>query len=359
MGKYILLVTLALGLSTTILANQGMRTDLETRESQADRQEIILARQIAQSAFEMGVSELRRDFQNWRVERSQIAHRGGTFDLTATGPSGGPVSLTAVGNFGDARYKVTGIAKEEEQVSGLFNGITAAGSVDFDVSGPGCSGGPCVSGIDAAGNENRRGISIPNSGTPGQDEDDVCSTFGDKVNGQGTGCDVNSRTQGLDEWIGSEMDKLRSQIEKKVNQESYDVTVCTRNGSGNGNRNGNGNGNRNGNGNSGESPNTCRMNGNSTDSGILYVKGDFRFNGQAQWNGPVYVVEGGSVRINGGGGTAQVNGSLLMEENTELDMNGGNRVQYNSEKIRDYFGSMGSLSALSVRITNRSGRIVR
>lgn len=349
MGKYILLITLALGLSTAILANQGMQTDLETSESQAERQEIILARQIAQSAFEMGVSELRRDFQNWRVERSQIAHRGGTFDLTVAGSSGGPVSLTAVGNFGDVVYKVTGAAEEEEQVSGLFNGITVAGSVDFDISGPGCSGGPCVSGIDAAGNENRRGISIPSSGTPSQDEDDVCSTFGDKVNGQGTGCDVNSRTQGLDEWIDSEMDKLRSQIKSKISQGSDVVTVCT--GSGNGNGNGNGNG--------GESPGTCRMNGNSTDSGILYVKGEFTFKGNARWNGPVYVAEGGSVRINGGGGTTQVNGSLLMEENTELDMNGGNRVQYNSEKIRDYFGSMGSLSALTVRITNRSGKIVR
>ncbi|MFB6229654.1 MAG: hypothetical protein ABEL04_00735 [Salinibacter sp.] len=352
MGKYIVLATLAIALSTTILANQGLRTDLDTNQSQVTRQETVLARQIALSAFEMGLSNLKRDFTSWRVQRTEVAYEGGTFDLTASGPSSGPVSLTAVGHFGGVTYRITGKAEQKEVVSGLFNGITAGGSVDFNVSGPGCSGGPCVSGIDPAGGENRRGISLPHSGTQDQDEKDVCDEFGDKVEGKGDGCDVSSRSQALEEWIDNEMDNLKSEIESQASRGSDDVTVCE-----SGDNSGNGNGN--GNGNSGGPSSSCRLNGSSTGSGILYVKGDMVINGQAQWNGPVYVADGGSIRINGGGGTANINGGLLMEGNTELDMNGGNRVQYNSEKIEKYFNTVSSLSTTIVQVTNRSGGLVR
>jgi hypothetical protein len=81
-----------------------------------------------------------------------------------------------------------------------------------------------------------------------------------------------------------------------------------------------------------------------------------RINGTATWDGLVYVAEGGDVTIKGGGGKGSgkngnnnrnINGALLMEghkkndegeiENrSEFDMSGGNRVQYNPDKIRDY-----------------------
>ena len=206
-----------------------------------------------------------------------------------------------------------------------------------------------MSGIDAAGDESRRGISIPHSSTPTQDKKDVCDDF-DKVEGKGGECDVKSRSQGFDKWIDDNMKTVESQIQKKAAQGDNDVTVCgSVGGTGNGNGNGNGNGR----------PGNCVLNGVFGGSGILYVKGDFRINGQAQWHGPVYVAEGGSIRINGGGGTANINGGLLMEGNTRLDMLGSGQVQYNSETIRDYFGTVPSLSTMKVQISNRSGTLVQ
>lgn len=353
MGKYIILATFAVAMSVTLVSRQGMQSDLETSESQALRQKQVLARQIARSAFEMGMAELRRDFENWRVQREEVPHEGGSFDLTASGPSGGPVTLSVVGRHGEATYEITGQAKRQNKASALFNGITAGGSVDFDVSGPGCSGGPCVSGLDPSGGEARRGISLPSS-TSNQDREDVCDEFGGKVEGRGEDCDVVSRSQAQEDWIDREMQNLESRIQDMIDQGSNDVTVC---GNGQGNGNGNGKGNGKGNGNGGGTSSTCRLNGNQSASGILYVKGEFQFNGQAQWNGPVYVADGGSIRINGGGGTRNVNGGVVMEENTELDMNGGNRIQYNSEKILDLQSTMPSLGVETVQMTNRTGQL--
>lgn len=354
MGKYIILSTLAVALGVTLVTRQGLETDLDTSESQAVRQKQVLARQIARSAFEMGMSELRRDFQSWRVQRQEVPYEGGTFDLTASGPSSGPVTLVAVGHYGEATYEITGEADRQSQASALFNGITVGGAVDFDISG--CSGEPCVSGIDAGGEENRRGISLP-SGSSQQDREDVCEAFGDEVEGRGEGCDVMSRPPPREEWLSAEMSRLESKIQDKIDQNSDDVTVCDGGGGNSGKGNGNGKGKGNGKGNGGGASSSCQLSGNSTGSGLLYVKGEFQFNGQAQWNGPVYVAEGGSIRINGGGGARNINGGLVMEGNTELDMNGGNRIQYNSEKILDLQSTMPSLSTETVQVANRTGQL--
>jgi hypothetical protein len=70
--------------------------------SQSERQEKVLAREIARSAFGEGLSALRRDFSGWRVDRDGVPYENGTFDLTASGPSIGPVTLTATGHLRSA-----------------------------------------------------------------------------------------------------------------------------------------------------------------------------------------------------------------------------------------------------------------
>jgi hypothetical protein len=47
----------------------------------------------------------------------------------------------------------------------------------------------------------------------------------------------------------------------------------------------------------------------------------------------------------------------VMEGNTELDMNGGNRIQYNSERILDLQSTMPSLSRETVQMSNRTGQM--
>lgn len=333
MGKYIVLAVLSVALASTILARQGMLTDLETSESQANRQKQVLAREIARSAFEMGISELRRDFENWRVDRTQVQHEGGYFDLEASGPTSGPVSLTAVGYHGDSAYEITGEAAKDTTVSSLANAITASIPISFNVSGGGCSGAPCVSGFDVAGGEDRHGITLP----PGTNTDQVCDEFDDEVAGKGGGCDVKARSDERDDWVVSQMEQLHSDIQDAISAGSDDVTVCD----------------------------GCDVSDLSTDTGILYVTGELRYNGSKQWNGLVFVADGGSVRINGGGDVKNINGGLMMSDSTnfehddELDLKGGNAVRYNSDELQKYLGTLPTMQTETIRVTGRNERVIR
>lgn len=333
MGKYTVLAVLAVVLGTTLLGRQGMRTDQETSESQAEHQKEVLAREIARSAFEMGASELRRDFENWRVQRTKVEYEGGRFDLIASGDPSGPVALKAVGYFGDAAYEMTGEVNQETTLSSAFNAITASIPITFDVSGGGCSGGPCVSGIDAGGRQDRHGITLPPNANP----DDVCEEFGeDKVEGKAGGCDVIARTEERDEWVTQKMEKLRSEVQNAIDAGSEDVKQCD----------------------------GCRAEDFEDNSGILYVTGEFTINGSRQWNGLVLVGEGGSVRFNGGGSTRNINGGLVLDDNTayeqdeEFDMNGGNAVKFNSDELVKYLNTLPSLSQTTVQVTDRTGRLL-
>lgn len=333
MGKYVVLAVLAVALGTTLLARQGMLTDLDTSESQANRQKQVLAREIARSAFEMGVSELRRDFENWRVDRTQVEHEGGYFDLKASGPSSGPVTLTAVGYHGDAAYEITGEADKDTTVSSLANGITASIPITFNVSGGGCSGDPCVSGFDEGGGDDRHGITLP----PGADADAVCDEFNDKVVGKGEGCDVKIRTQERDEWVESQMAQIDSEIQDAIAAGSDDVTEC----------------------------NGCNVSDLADSTGILYVTGELKYNGEERWDGLVFVADGGSVRINGGGDAKNINGGLMMSDSTdfesdeEFDLNGGNAVRYNSNQLAKYMDTMPTLRTTTIQVTGRSERVLR
>lgn len=332
MGKYVLLAVIAVALGSTLMASHGIRTDRDTNEDQVERQEKILAREIANSAFEMGLSELRRDFEGWRVEQTDVPHEGGTYDVAATGPSLGPVTLEAIGRYGSAAYKITGRSVQDTTVSSLFNAVTALTPIDFKVAGGGCSGAPCVSGLDVGGGEDRHGISLP----PGEDTDTVCDEFDDAVVGRADGCDVWSRTGPEDEWVIRKFEIIESQIRDAVDSGASNVTVCD----------------------------GCKIDDLPTDNGILYVTDELRYNGEEQWNGLVYVADGGSVRINGGGDARNINGGLLLSDSTafrtdeQFDMNGGNNVQYNSEELKKLFGTLPAMRGHTVKITDRTGRFL-
>lgn len=333
MGKYIVIIVLAAALGTTLLARQGMLMDLGTSASQADRQKQVLAREIARSAFEVGVSKLRRNFEGWRVDTSQVEHEGGFFDLTADGPSTGPVLLEAVGYYEGNAYEITGDVTKDTSVTSMMNGITASIPIDFEVSGGGCSGNPCVSGVDLGGGEDRHGITLP----AGTDAGEICDEFDGKVVGTGGGCDVKVRTEERDEWVKAQMEQLDGNIQGAIDRGSEDVTVCD----------------------------GCKVGDLSTDNGILYVTGELQFNGEETWDGLVYVTDGGSVRINGGGDAKNINGGLVMSDSTEFeddeefDLNGGNAVHYNSENLTPYMEMLPTLRRETIRVRDRSERVLR
>lgn len=334
MGKYALLVTLAAILGVTYLSQQSQQTSQEASEDLGDRQGIVISRQIARSVFNEGISKVKRSFGSVSDTTHEGQYEQGTYvlvrDVTVSG-NRKEVDITAQGTFRDTTYEITGRAVRDTSITSMINGITANTPINFTVSGGGCSGGPCVSGIDAAGDGDRRGISLPPSG----DADAVCNEFDGAVEGSGDGCDVQTRSTAHNDWVTGEMQTLNSEIQDA--EGSSDVTVCD----------------------------GCDVSSLSDSSGILYVTGELRFNGEEQWDGLVYVADGGSVRINGGGETRNINGGLVMSDSTEFDedeefdMNGGNAVKYNSETLKRYMDTLPTLRSVTVKVTDRTGRLLR
>lgn len=344
MGKYALLVLSATLLGFAMYAQQSARTAQQISEGQDQRQGEVIARQIARSAFNDGISEVKRRFNTIGEESREGTLENGTFRLQFDPTTSGgtrEVHVTAEGTYQSSTYQIKGTAVRDTAVSALFNAITASKPVTFDVAGGGCSGEPCVSGVDVGGREDRAGISLPQD----QDTEPVCEEFDDEVVGKGgegaEHCDVYSRRGEHDDWVLSKLDSVESRILAAQGHE--DVTLCGEGG--------------------------CRagdfeQNGEAN-SGILYVTGEFRINGSDQWHGPVFVSDGGSVRINGGGSVSNINGGLLLQENTafvedeEFDMNGGNAVQYNTVQLLKYLDILPSLKTETIEVTDRSGRLLQ
>ncbi|MFO8098422.1 MAG: hypothetical protein R6T83_02230, partial [Salinibacter sp.] len=64
MGKYVLLLTFAALLGATYFTQYTSQTSTAASEDQAERQEEVLARQVARSAFSDGVSDVKRNFDS-------------------------------------------------------------------------------------------------------------------------------------------------------------------------------------------------------------------------------------------------------------------------------------------------------
>ena len=121
MGKALLLIVLGSGL---VLATQFMnsaQTEAETAEGQNDYREDVIAREIARSAFNVSMSELRSyggklqegvrtvngaDNAGRTGTYSDGRFSGGSYTVRATLTSGTSVLLEATGQFGDAKHTV-------------------------------------------------------------------------------------------------------------------------------------------------------------------------------------------------------------------------------------------------------------
>lgn len=109
MGKAALLYVGAAIMMMTGIYGAITRTSVETGNVQADYESQVLAREVAQSAFNMLMSGVREDFAGHRPLRRFVEYRDGKFSYRALGKSSGPVYLEAVGDVLDARHRVKGI----------------------------------------------------------------------------------------------------------------------------------------------------------------------------------------------------------------------------------------------------------
>ncbi|MFT5517035.1 MAG: hypothetical protein ACI80V_003174, partial [Rhodothermales bacterium] len=107
MGKAALILVAAVSLGAGFVYQRQNDTIRATVFAESRYQHGVLAREIAQSSFNIVESRARRDFDNYRVSSNREGHFGGYRDFAAI-TSGSDVVVSATGEFGGATHTITG-----------------------------------------------------------------------------------------------------------------------------------------------------------------------------------------------------------------------------------------------------------
>lgn len=94
----------------------------------ADYEESVLARETAESAYNIIVSKVKKDFDNYRGTLTDRDLRSGTYDVTAEEEVDGSVTVTATGLHGNHEYEITGTLSRSG--ARLLDALTVDGPVD-------------------------------------------------------------------------------------------------------------------------------------------------------------------------------------------------------------------------------------
>ncbi len=139
MGKGILLAVSFAIAGASLLLFGGQRSSLETKEAQGDYQYTVIARDVAKSGFERGVSTIKREMMAAPGTFNHITMRGGYYDPQITPNLYGDLDLNVDAHSGEARHEMDGnaiftaplpaaLVVEDEHIS-----VTGAG--DYKISG--------------------------------------------------------------------------------------------------------------------------------------------------------------------------------------------------------------------------------
>jgi hypothetical protein len=368
MGKYVLLMVFAAALSLAYFSQQSHRSAQAANEDQVERQKVVLARQIARSAFNEGISRVKRgvgkslESEGLEDEKYQVGEfdEGGEFDLTFSNikteikdkVNWRLADVMAEGRFPveepQTIYRIEATARQaiKEEV----NAMTIGESIGFTINGPGCK--ECINGNDDAGGKPQLGISLPQGG----DSDAVCDKFknggggkgkggkgkgGTPIVGVGEGCSVETRSEDRDDEVDRVMEAIGETIRESSSSkiEVYDGENVE-------------------NSTSPESP------------GILYVEDGKKAKISNDWYGLVFVSKSersdsddedskrGQVTLDG---KHSIKGALLMQEGSKFRLNGGgtgDNIDYNTSRLLALVDVLPMLGD-PVRITDRCGGVVQ
>ena len=106
MGYLAKILVVATLFSAAFMLQSQQEAAMETSQRQSEDQEVLLARQTAESGLRMAASKAQRDFDAWRTGYDQAALDGGNFDVDVQGTAAGPIQVVATGSFGGAQHQV-------------------------------------------------------------------------------------------------------------------------------------------------------------------------------------------------------------------------------------------------------------
>lgn len=353
MGKYILLLTFSVALTLAYFSQQSRQTSAAANEDQVERQKTVLARQIARSAFEQGISQVRRvarDVDSWPPEeedfppghRKEYEEEGGEYEIDyQPQPGDGTVIVSAWGKYGDGdgvEYQINGVVSQESGAS--FNGMTFDGPISsVDLSGN----------MRVIGGENRHAMSASESAG----RDALKAECGKKgggakprnIRGKGGDCDIVQQD--------TDLSGIAETLRNKEGDEDKAETLCeSEEDEGEGASLG-----------SSKSPvfirveDECEVAGDVSGTGILYIEGEdeesFRMTGNSSWNGLLFFGKGENDEDGDEGdgdegdgdeegkpsfwarGNAKINGAAGFFGESGIDMSGNFEVEYDGDVLEN------------------------
>jgi hypothetical protein len=290
MGKGVLIFVMASSLSLSAMYLAGTESDIASAESEADYKEAVIARETAQSAYNIVSSKVRRDFDSYRGAYTDLEYGKATYDIGATETDDGSITIIAVGRYGNHEYEIIGsVTRNTQTVLDALTVMTPIADVSLD-------GAYSISGMDRGGlgpGPNVHGVLATNATAF-----EAFSDEGSRVTGKGGTPDV---VQG-DPYV--EIPAIRAAI-KAYNgpgaaTETGDFTWDDGDSVG-----------------SAGSPVILRVIGNLrlrrdfSGYGALFVEGDLTMEDNAAWHGLVYVAGSESaIRLDE---SAAIDGAMIVD----------------------------------------------
>jgi hypothetical protein len=132
MGKGAIFIALAALMATSALYLVQDQSSVDRLDEEADYQEQVLAREAAQSAFNVVAGKVKRDFDNYRGSVTDLAYKDARYDYTATENEDGSVSIVGTGRYGGHEHAITGIVNDSD--ARLLDALTLDGPREqFDI----------------------------------------------------------------------------------------------------------------------------------------------------------------------------------------------------------------------------------
>ncbi len=271
MGKGILIFVIATSLSVTAMYVAGEEAEVASLQTEADYKSELLARETAQSAYNMVVSKVKRDFEGYRASYTDLDYGKATYDMRAEDGDDGTVTVVAVGKYGDHEYEITG------SISNTTSTVLDAVTITAPITGVDLQNDFVITGHDLAGsgsNDSAHGVKVTQTAT--YDAFMASSNVGQIIGAEGVS-DVVNETTAID--IG----RLRAQINNYSGSNRTNLSDATSNLGTSDSIGGS------------STPEVVIVTGDViltndfVGYGVLFVEGNFTMTDNATWYGVVYV----------------------------------------------------------------------
>lgn len=108
MGKGILILVLGTTIAGGVVMMSKEKSRMANTAEEARYEEAVLAREAAQSAFNIVVGRVKRDFESYRSVQTAKPYGAATYDISAQEDADGNVEIVAIGKYGDFEHQIEG-----------------------------------------------------------------------------------------------------------------------------------------------------------------------------------------------------------------------------------------------------------